>query len=276
VEQLIDVAPDDQQFLASLLEQSLRAKLAPQSEAVLSRLEKLSPDDPEIARRKVQVLLLAKKTDEAVAVARALHEGPDGNETTAMVFAQAMADSAGTPERDQWMARLQAEYPGNLEILAKFAIYLSRSKRTAAAVAMLNLAFDKATSKKAKDSIAHLAIAVPMAVEEADLAEAQLIRHAGSLPTSLWTLSFEGRIALMRKNLDEAEKKFKQVVNSPDARKPENLPVTRQSFVWLQRVRGQKLKAESGKTDAEPPEKPAPAGTKPTDDEGLLVPESSS
>lgn len=209
------VALSDQipELLPLLLNRALTAQLPVESQTLMDKLDKISPDDPLLAQQRIAVMMVINKIDEAVRLAKEFYQKENGSEGSAVLYAKAMSAMAAAPDRDRTMEEIVRRYPRNLNILNMYSTYLAKSGRLPQAVEFL----DQTVSQMPPDSknmTMHLAVALPFAFKDAKLAEAVLNRYRSFITEPLYLQYHEARLKHIQKDYAGAMAGYKQVVEA--------------------------------------------------------------
>lgn len=263
-ERLEKARPDDVAFLRELLELAVRRRVPKASESLLARLETLAPNDREIEKLRVEVLLLTEHKEQAVQAAGTVYRRDEKDLLAAEVYARALSQAESAPERDRIFAGLREKFPNSIEILAKYALYLTRSERLPDALKGIDAGLRQTLIPTSRSYLIQVAIGLPLDSEQADLAQQQLDRYRPQLQDPYLVTYYEGRILAIRKEYDAALGKFRKVLEAQKTKPDVNSLLILDAQQQLQRVFAAKALAAAIMED--PPEKKGPpAAPRPKD-----------
>jgi tetratricopeptide (TPR) repeat protein len=242
-ERLEQLRPDDVGFLKEMLQLATRRQVAKAAESLLARLETLAPNDVELEKLRVEVLLLTDHKEEAVQAAGRIYRRNSQDLQAAESYAQALAQAKPTPERDQVFVDLTKAFPKSIEILAKYALYLTRSDRLPEALTLLNGALRQTLVPSGRSYLMQAAIILPLDAGNPERAEEQVKRHRRELRDPNLVTYYEGRILALRKDYDGALGKFRQVLDAEKKPGTVNQALLLDTRIHLQRVFAEKTLA---------------------------------
>ncbi len=210
------------------LELARAFRLEEATQSLVKKLREAAPDDVE--------LLLASKTDAALADARKHYIEQNRSEKAAMVYANALATSNANALGDREFRDLVNRHALNTAIVSLYAVYLAKSNRLTESSDVLDAAIKKQTRKAGKLHLMRIAVYVPLERGDADLAEQQLTRYRAKIADPLLSSYFEGRILFLRKDYQGALDKLTRVVEAQKNVVGSSRKLATEALVWIKRV----------------------------------------
>ena len=179
-------------------------------------VEALLRDDPENAellRDRVKVLVMAKRPGEAISAATALYKQQDRTEVAAVEFANTLNRLPPSPVVMRQYESLRETFPTNTAILMRHCWSLGKAGRSEEACEELAKAFHQQTDPRRRRTLAQSAVAIPLEAGDADIAARQLKTYRKEISDDQMIAFFEARIAAIRKDYEASVSKMQDVVN---------------------------------------------------------------
>jgi tetratricopeptide (TPR) repeat protein len=230
------VRPKDPDAIRLLLHVALRARLGKSSEMLLTQLQELTPDDPELEKIRVRILFYLG-SPEALPAAEKLYRDRGETEDTAMLYILPLSLAPFTPENDRQFRGMMRRFPRNMEIFARYMIYLTQAGRLEEALDQINRALaSSSTQGPARTHLLELAIGLPLEKENPELLERELERHQSEVTDSQLVGYLRGRLHVMRKEYEPALAEFKKVIEAEKANKGAPRSIAADSLVWMRKI----------------------------------------
>lgn len=179
-------------------------------------VEALLRDDPqnaELLRDRVKVLLMAKRPGETISAATALYKQQDRTEVAAVEFANTLNRLPPSPVVMREYESLRETFPTNTAILMRHCWSLGKAGRSEEACEELAKAFHQQTDPRRRRTLAQSAVAIPLEAGDADTAAVQLKTYRKEISDDQMVAFFEGQIAAIRKDYEASVSKMQDVVN---------------------------------------------------------------
>ncbi len=210
----LSLAAEIPEFHRELIGQSLWFEQPEDSLKLVEALLKDNPTDAALHRDKIKVLLLAKQPAETIRAAAELYRQSERSEAAAMEFAATLHRLPASPATMEQFDTLREEYPANMAILLRQSWTLGRGGRTKDACELLNAELALHDDVQQQRVLGLSAIAIPLELNEPDLAEAQFTKHRDLIGEGAVRDYFAGRLSLLQKHEDEALKHLQAVITS--------------------------------------------------------------
>lgn len=171
------------------------------------------PENPELLRDRVKVLLMAKRPGETISAATALYKQQERTEAAAVEFANTLNRLPPSPVVMRQYESLHETFPANTAILMRHCWSLGKAGRSEEACEELAKAFHQQTDLRRRRTLAQSAVAIPLEAGDADTAAQQLKTYRKEISDDQMIAFFEGRIAAIRKDYEASVSKMQDVVN---------------------------------------------------------------
>jgi tetratricopeptide (TPR) repeat protein len=233
---LSKVRPKDADAIRHLLQLALRARLGKSSEMLLAQLQELTPDDPELEKTRVQVLFYLG-SPEALPAAEKLYRDRGETEESAMLYILPLSQAPFSPESDRQFRAMMRRFPRNMEIFARYMIYLTQADRLEEALDQINRALSSGgVQGMARTHLLELAIGLPLEKDRPDLLQRELERHQSEVTDPQLIGYLRGRLHVMRKEYEPALAEFKKVIEAEKANKGAPRSVAADSLIWVRKI----------------------------------------
>lgn len=210
----LSLAAEIPEFHRELIGQSLWFEQPEDSLKLVEALLKDNPNDAALQRDKIKVLLLAKQPVETIRAAAELYRQSERTEAAAMEFAATLHRLPASPATIEQLEILREAHPANMAILVRHCWTLGRGGRTKDACELLNAELSGHGDVQEQRVLGLTAIAIPLELNEPDLAEEQFAKHRDLIGEGAVRDYFAGRLALLQKHEDEALKQLQSVITS--------------------------------------------------------------
>ena len=187
-----------------------------QPDDAIKLVETLLRDDPqnvELLRDRVKVLMTAKRPGETISAATALFKQLERTEVAAVEFANILIRLPPSPVVMRQYESLRETFPTNTAILLRHCWSLGKSGRSEDACEELAKAFYQQTDPRRRRTLAQSAVAIPLEAGDADTAAQQLKTFRKEIGDDQMIAYFEGQIAAIRKDYETSVSKMQDVVN---------------------------------------------------------------
>ena len=171
------------------------------------------PENIEFLRERVKVLLLAKRPGEAISAGNSLYRRLERTEAAAVEFANMLNRLPPSPVAMSQYETLRESFPTNTAILLRHCWSLGKAGRSQAACEELAKGLDQQKDIRRRRTLAQAAIAIPLEVEDADVAAEQLKKYRNEIGDDQLVAFFEGQLAALRKDYAGSVSKMQDVVN---------------------------------------------------------------
>jgi tetratricopeptide (TPR) repeat protein len=230
------VRPKDPDAIRLLLQAALRGRLGKSSEMLLAQLQELTPDDPELEKIRVRILFYLG-SPEALPAAEKLYRDRGETEDTALLYILPLSQAPFTPENDRQFRAMMRRFPRNMEIFARYMIYLTQAGRLEDALDQINRALaSSSTQGPARTHLLELAIGLPLEKDNPELLERELERHQSEVTDPQLIAYLRGRLHMMRKEYEPALVEFKKVIEAEKANKGAPRSIASDALVWMRKI----------------------------------------
>ena len=202
------------EFHRELIGQSLWFEQPEDSLKLVEALLKDNPNNEALQRDKIKVLLLAKQSAETIRAAADLYRQLERTEEAAREFAATLHRLPASPATIEQFEILREAHPANMAILVRHCWTLGRGGRTKDACELLNAEQSRQDDVQKQRALGLSAIAIPLELNEPDLAEAQFTKHRDLIGEGALRDYFAGRLSLLQKHEDEGLKHLQAVITS--------------------------------------------------------------
>ena len=243
------------------------------TDSVVSLVEKLyaaAPDDPNLIRDRINAYLLLGKVDRALTEAQTLYQMEQQSESSAAFYATVLARVHPDDQRLETFREIYERYPQNTEIVSKFAVFLVKAERLTEAISLLDQTIEKLTDRKQQQMLVYVTIDLPLEAGMPLIAENQLKKYGKShLAQNLLQTYFEGRIAYLKGNHEEALKKMADVIQAQKDERSGNRRLAQEALLWSRKILADRavslqLENAANAVQKKPTEgKPSPTPAKP-------------
>ncbi len=237
----ITMAADIPEFHPELLTFAIREELPDEALSLIDGLLKLDPESISLRSKKVRVLMALERVDDAAALAEVLYQETDANLQGAEYFASVLSQTTENEHRDQLFAKMVDRFPRSTLVVSKYAIYLTRSGRLPAAQKQLEDAIARQTDKAERESLAFVAITMPLEVNAPSVAEEYLRKHRKYLQDELLVDFFEARILYLRKQYGDAVRKMMHIVSESKNKEGGSRVFATEALTWVRRILAEKI-----------------------------------
>lgn len=200
------------EFHTDVLNFAIQNGLKKDAELLADQLLELDPDNPNLARYKLEILVLAEKFDKAAEMARSIYHKNDRSELAAVLYSQILSQAKANKDYDREMRDLVQDHPRSVDTVTNYAIYLARSDRMAEAIKVTEYAIRQHKLIAPRSQLISTAISLPLEAGDAVLAQHELERYRQQLSDTYLIRLFEGRIHYLNKNYGEALDKLQSIV----------------------------------------------------------------
>lgn len=211
---------------------------------ILNGLLKLDPDSASLKMEKVKVLSLLKESDQAAELAKELYVSDGKQEDLGEFYAAVLSQSTESKEHDTDFESLIRKFSRNPVVNSKYAVYLARTGRLALAEQHLETAIDRQKSLEGKESLAFVAITLPLEGKASEMAEERLRKYRPLLRDPLLIEYFEARILYLRKQYRESISKMLRIVELARKQGPGSRVMASEALVWIRNILADKLIAQ--------------------------------
>lgn len=224
------------EFQRELLALATKLKLGTEAQALADKLSEIAPDDPVIAKQRIAVLLQTGRMVTALEACEKLYKQQHQSEEVAMIYAIPLSTLPASADNDRKFREVVDRYPGNAEIVTKFAIFMTRTKRHDEAAKVLDRAIQRIKEPSVRQKLMYVAIDLPLEVGKADDAERSLERYRDSIDDPLLVNYFEGRLLYIRNKPLEAIDKLKLVFQTQQKTPGSNLGLAKEALKWMKLI----------------------------------------
>lgn len=218
---------------------------------LLDGLLREEPDNIGFLRNRTKVLMMAKKSAETISAAALLYRKLERTEAAAVEFANTLNRLQPSPAVLEQYASLRESFLQNTAILLRQCWSLGKAGRMDEVAEILGTAFDQQTDKQRKRLIAESAVAIPLEMGEADVAEKQLKRYRATIRDNQLRTFLEGQLAFLRKDYDSSYAKMNSVIEIYRKDNTASRQLSQAALGWIRRLATQQTLTEQVRLAAE-------------------------
>ncbi|MFM9959598.1 MAG: tetratricopeptide repeat protein [Planctomycetaceae bacterium] len=171
------------------------------------------PDGIALLRQRVRVLLLSKQSAETISTAATLYKRQDRTESAAVEFANLLNRLPPSPAVFEQYDSLREHFPANTAILLRQCWSIGKGGRVEDACQELAKAIEQQTDPRRRQTIAQSLVAIPLEMNDAEVAAAQLKKFRNQIGNDQMLVYFEGQLAALRRDYALSVEKMQEVVN---------------------------------------------------------------
>ena len=224
------------EFQRELLGLATKLKLGKEAQALADKLKEVAPDDPTIARQRISALLQTGRMVTALEACEELYEQQNQSEAAAAIYAIPLSALPPSADHDRKFRDIVDRYPGNPEIVTKFAVYMTRAGRHEEAAKVIDRAIQRQVKPIVRQRLIHVAVDLPLEVGNAEQAERTLERYRDEMDDPLLVSYFEGRLLYIQHKPREALEKLKLVFETQQKTPGSNLGIAVEALKWMKLI----------------------------------------
>lgn len=209
------------------------------------------PDNIDFLRNRTKVLMMAKRSADAISAASLLYRKLERTEVAAVEFANTLNRLQPSPAVLEQYAALRETFPQNTAILLRQCWSLGKAGRMDEVTELLGTAFDHQTDKQRKRLIAESAVAIPLEMGDAVVAEKQLKRYRSTIRDNQLLTFLEGQLAFLRKEYDASYAKMNSVIETYRKDNTSSRELSQAALGWIRRLATQQTLTEQVRLAAE-------------------------
>lgn len=180
---------------------------------LIDALLREEPDGIALLRQRVRVLLLSKQSAETIAAAVTLYKRQDRTESAAVEMANVLNRLPPSPAVFEQYDSLRQHFPENTAILLRQSWSIGKGGRVEEACQALAKAVEQQADPTRRQTLAQSAVAIPLEMNDADVAAAQLKKFRKQIGNEQMLAYFEGQLAALRQDYALSVEKMQEVVN---------------------------------------------------------------
>jgi tetratricopeptide (TPR) repeat protein len=211
---------------------------------LVDELLELDKDSIQLKNKKIKVLLQLKRPDHASKLARTIYQTQRTNRKAGEAFAAVLARATETKDHDEWFDDLVERFPLNTVVMSKYSVYLTRTSRMAAAHTVLDNGIKRVRKEEDKESLAFIAITLPLEVGSPEIADIALRKYEQYLKEELLIEFFHARILFLQRRYSEAVQKMLTIVSEARHREDGSRVLATEALVWIRRILADKVLKE--------------------------------
>ncbi len=209
------------------------------------------PGHVDLLRDKVKVLVMAKRVTEAIRTASDLYKRLERTEGAAVEFANTLNRLPPSPAVFEQYADLRDHFPRNTSILLRHCWSLGKSGQIATACETLGTAFEQQSDLRQKRLLAESAVAIPLEMKDADIAEQQLKRFRQMIQDQQLLDYLEGQLAYLKKDFGECYAKMQSVLEAGYRRDTASREMAHAALQWIRQLVSQQTLTDQIRKAAE-------------------------
>lgn len=224
------------EFQRELLVLATKLKLGKEAQALADKLAEVAPDDPEITKQRIAVLLQTGRMVTALEACEKLYKQENQSEAAATVYAIPLSMLAPSTEHDRKFREIVDRYPANPEIATKFGVYMTRTGRHDAVAEVVNRAVAAQKKPSIRQKLIYVAIDLPLEVGQVEHTQRALDRYRDEIDDPLLISYFEGRILYLQNKPIQAIEKLKLVFEDQKKNPGSNLGLATEALKWMKLI----------------------------------------
>ena len=211
---------------------------------LVDELLAMDKDSIQLKDKKIRVLLQLKKPDDAIPIAQGIYKEQRTNRQAGEAFAAVLGQGSLTDEHDQAFSDLMDRFPLNTVVITKYAVYLTRTGRMAAAHTLIDKGLTKIRSEEDKESLAFIAITLPLEAGSPEIADIALRKYEQHLKEELLVEFFHARILFLQRRYSESVQKMMNIVDAARLRQDGSRVLATEALVWIKKILADKVLKE--------------------------------
>ncbi len=218
---------------------------------LLDGLLREEPDNIVNLRKRTKVLVMAKKSAEAISAASLLYRKLERTEPAAVELANTLNRLPPSPAVLEQYAALRESFPQNTAILLRHCWSLGKAGRLDDSCDILAKAFALQTDPRRKRLMAESAVAIPLEMGDADVAEKQLKQYRATIRDQQLLAFLEGQLAFLKKDYEQSYVKMNSVLETFRKDNTASRELAKSALGWIRRLASQKTLADQVRRAAE-------------------------
>ena len=209
------------------------------------------PDRVELLQQRVRVLLLSKQPAETISAAATVYKRRDRTEAAAVEFANVLNRLPPSPAVMEQYDSIRTQFPANTTILLRHCWSLGKGGRVEDACLELGKSFEQQTEPRRRQILAQSAVAIPLEMNNAEVAAAQLKKFRKAIDNDQMLAFFDGQLAEQRKDYARSVEKMQEVVNAYRTDSSASSELARVALTRIRQVLSERQLAEEIRKAAE-------------------------
>lgn len=237
----LTLSADIPELHPELLRFAMRNKRADDALRLVNGMLKLDADSLDLRSQKVRILTALGNPDAAAVLAIELYEETGSKKEGAEFVASVLAQTSHNKTNDQMFEQLLKDYGRSPVVVTKQAIYLTRHGHLQGAQKQLDEAMQRMKNPDDRETLAFVAITLPLEARVADLAQERLRQYGGYLQDQLLKDYFTARILYLRERHSEAVQMMLGIVKSSGGKTDGSQALAQEALSWIRQILSEKV-----------------------------------